>query len=508
MDPAPRGARIALAALVALALASTPLLWMGSYAPTLLSGGDGAIYILCAESLLAGEGYTYLGEPFIIRPPGFSVLLAPLLAAFGRDWTLLTLAVWLSGIAGLAGVFAYFRPRLGTGVALAAAAVLFLNTFYLLAANQIMSDVPALAALFGCLLLERRGRQRPGLAVDLGLGVAIAAATYLRSVHLLLLPALTLARVFAFTTGRPGGTERGTWREVPRHFARRILPVIAVAVLALLPWKVRESRSAPEGVAELTKLHSYSVALLHTDPADPDSPRVGLADIAERFAERSADIAGTLGSRLVSEDPTTARTILAVLALAALVGAAIARRGTGEWFALGTLAVVSIYFGFMNRLMLPVFFLLVPAIADAAVWLLRRALRPELARGTAAALLLAWATFDYDPIESYKATMRKDYREFLETCAVLERSFPEGRTLAASRASHYCLELDRPVLSHSWPMARVGEAGTIDFLERHGVAGLVLNGARRADRRLAEALGPRLEQVGKVGPYRIERLAP
>jgi hypothetical protein len=33
---------------------------------------DGSMYIATARALLAGEGYSYLGSPFLIRPPGFS----------------------------------------------------------------------------------------------------------------------------------------------------------------------------------------------------------------------------------------------------------------------------------------------------------------------------------------------------------------------------------------------------------------------------------------------------
>ena len=41
---------------------------------------DAVLYVLTAQSLLEGNGYSYLGEPFEQRPPGFPVLLTPLLA--------------------------------------------------------------------------------------------------------------------------------------------------------------------------------------------------------------------------------------------------------------------------------------------------------------------------------------------------------------------------------------------------------------------------------------------
>ena len=69
----PRRDRVALAALVALVLGSLPFLVHGFYDPV----SDAGLYLLLSRSLAAGEGYRFLGEPFVLRPPGFAVLLAP-----------------------------------------------------------------------------------------------------------------------------------------------------------------------------------------------------------------------------------------------------------------------------------------------------------------------------------------------------------------------------------------------------------------------------------------------
>jgi len=526
-DPSRRATRRALIALLLVGLATTPLLWLRSYAPTLLSGGDGAIYMICAQNLLAGEGYTYLGEPFIIRPPGFSVLMMPLIGLFGRDITVLTLFVWLCGIAGLGAFFCYQRPRLGIPVTLGVCAVLFLNSFFQLAANQIMSDVPALLALFACLLLERRARHRPSLGMDVTLGLAIAAAAYLRSVHILLLPALVLGRSCAFLRRPPDGDgaqpghpaesdgsdpldpERGPLRDLPAYFLRRILPVLIVAVAAVLPWKLREDRVASPDVAEFTRLHSYGVALMNTDPADPGSPRITMADLAGRVRARSSDIVGTLGSRMVQrEHPGRLHGVLALLGLLAWALVLGVRRSTGDWFVAGTLFVIVIYFGFMNRLMLPVFFMVVPAIAQVVLWGLDRICGKRLAQVLTTVLLLTWAVADYDANEAYKATMEKDLTAFLQTSDLLREQFGPDEALTSSRSAHFYLELERPVLNHSWPMLRGDEKGTLEFLERHSVRGMVLAKSRRADRRLIAALGPRLQVIKHIGPYTVARLRP
>ena len=62
-----RSATLALLALTTTTLVS--LAWL--VLPYFEISNDASLYILTAKSLLAGEGYSYLGQPFIIRPPGF-----------------------------------------------------------------------------------------------------------------------------------------------------------------------------------------------------------------------------------------------------------------------------------------------------------------------------------------------------------------------------------------------------------------------------------------------------
>ena len=145
--PWTRSASLALAALVVGALVS--LTWLVH--PYFDITTDGSIYILTTESLLAGEGYSYLGDPFIVRPPGFSALLLPVLAAFGRDFYALNLYVSLFGVLAIALVFVYARPRTGTAVAFALGAAVWLNPQFQRLCTQVMSDVPGAALMLLCL---------------------------------------------------------------------------------------------------------------------------------------------------------------------------------------------------------------------------------------------------------------------------------------------------------------------------------------------------------------------
>ena len=149
-------------------------------------------YIATARSLAAGDGYQYLGAPFGIRPPGFSLLIAPWVVD-GVDFAGLNLLVGLFGVASVLALAALLRDRIGLRLALLVAACLWLNPGFRILSSQVMSDVPGTALIFGCLLLERLARRRGGIAFYAILGVAIGAAAYVRSLAVLLIPAAMLA---------------------------------------------------------------------------------------------------------------------------------------------------------------------------------------------------------------------------------------------------------------------------------------------------------------------------
>jgi len=120
---------------------------------------DAVLYVLTTRSLVAGEGYRVYGEPFHLRPPGFAFLLAPVVALFGDDFLAWNLFVSLLGILALALAFVYFHPRLGTPLTVAVCASLWINPQFQSLCNAVLADTAALAALFGCLLLDRRARR-------------------------------------------------------------------------------------------------------------------------------------------------------------------------------------------------------------------------------------------------------------------------------------------------------------------------------------------------------------
>src|SRR5262245_48298415 len=262
MDPDPvraRGregwARHAAWVLVALVLAlSLPGSVHSWYDPT----NDGSMYIATARSLVAGEGYSYLGEPFRIRPPGFPCLIAPVIALRGTDFHALNLTVALWGALGVLAFHFLLRERLGLVLSVLAPLVLWFNPGYQRLCNQVMSDVPGWTLLVGCLWLAARSATRKSARLALVLGAAIGLASYVRSGNLLLVPALLAAELLRSWGAR---AEPGAW--VAR--ARLGGALVLGAALVLLPWSIRNRAVAPPPPADQTLLYDYSTAMWHTD---------------------------------------------------------------------------------------------------------------------------------------------------------------------------------------------------------------------------------------------------
>ena len=257
---------------------------------------DGSIFIVTARSLAAGEGYTYLGEPFVVRPPGFPLLIAPFVAHGGTNFFALN---FFLGLIGAAGVLLLVCARASAPRVLAGSAHG--------ARGLAQPGVPA-AHDPGDV---RRPRRDPAAPVPgrgaLGATRPVPAARdRARPVHRSL-GVCPLDRDPAGAGDRrcracccAASVEPGAgWRRfaaAPPAALRHRQRARARAVVDSQSTSTRPSRTR-----EQTAIHSYGVGMWHVDPKDPDSPLLPLGAILERIPLRSRQIAHVLGSRMWNE---------------------------------------------------------------------------------------------------------------------------------------------------------------------------------------------------------------
>ena len=148
---------------------------------------DGALTILTARNLAEGQGYSYLGRPFILRPPGLAWFLSHLQGVGRFDAAPFNLAIM--GFAGAWVAAIYFALRAETSRARALAIALLTGTSALAVErfNRIESEFPFAAALFLAFGLHERAQRRASTALAALAGLALATSLYLRSAGLVIL---------------------------------------------------------------------------------------------------------------------------------------------------------------------------------------------------------------------------------------------------------------------------------------------------------------------------------
>lgn len=365
---------VALAALAAYAAACLTVWLEPGWRPE----WDSALYALTARSMASGEGYAYLDQPFFLRPPGFSWLLAQLLDA---DATFVAARanalVQASAAAAAIAAFLALRPRHGAPLALAASLGAALSPLWVRSFDLVLSDLPFTALLFAAFALLAAARRRSGRrahALALAAGLTLAAAGWLRTAALLAAPAALLP-----------GEARG------RLALRTGVLAGLVAVLGVAPWlaTARDRAASAEPPSEQLLLHDYGTALFHVDPGDPSSPRVDAAGWAERVRSNGAAVARDAAETVLHSRATWAAALLA--ALVSLGLARTARRGPGppEGFALAYLALLLVYFTHHERLLVPLVPLLVLYALRGGGLLLAPVQRRAGAAGAPAELALA-----------------------------------------------------------------------------------------------------------------------
>lgn len=423
---------------------------------------DAATYLLAARSLAQGEGYRVFGEPFTLRPPGWSALLAPLVAWRGFDFAAVNLLGGLLGILAVALLFLLLRPRVGDPVACAVAATVWLAPRFQQLCNQALSDVPGFAAALAALLAVRAAVERPSPVRDLLAALAIGGSAWVRTANLLLVPAFALARAF-----RPSGGGRGS----ARGGLLRAIPACALATALYLPWALVPGAPISWGG---DALQSYATALLRTDPVDAASPLVGVGEAASRIARNALSYAALLGST-DGVHPTAGAVGLAVAASLAWLVVLARRREAPEWFAGLTTFLVVAYYVAQARLALVPAVIGLAALAEVARSAVRRA-APAIAGDAAVVALLAAAALvmrlgGAGPSRDRSAARAEDLRVVADH---LRGTAAAGERLGADFGTVWALLLDRPVEGLQSLCNRSGAEAARERVARLGLDRLVL----------------------------------
>lgn len=187
--------------LVGLVTLLAGLSYLASVGPGHDWGGDFAQYLLQAQNIAHGQvngptGYLYNpSDPSLgpeRYPPGFPLLLAPLIYAFGLSFIACKIEISLLLALCLPLLWLLFRPALKPGYRLALLLLFGFSPWLLAFKENILSDIPFLGVIYlyfvaVTLIYDRRAFSLAPGALLAGL---ILLATLIRTPGLLLIPAL------------------------------------------------------------------------------------------------------------------------------------------------------------------------------------------------------------------------------------------------------------------------------------------------------------------------------
>jgi hypothetical protein len=425
---------------------------------------DSAIYLLTAKSLALGDGYTYLGRPFFVRPPGLSWVLSHGVAE-GFDFATLNLFIQVC-VAGTLLVLLLALSRIHTWAGAALVCLLFaVNPLALEAHNEILAEYPFMVLLFAAAwLLADRGpagaRLQAGLGTALLGAVLLAAAAHFRTIAILLLPGLVLIDLFR----RDGRRWQGA-------------AVAGVVALALIPWTLytREATVSAERPSAQLLMYDYGTAMFHTNPSDPESPLVDAAGWLARLSDNATEVSQTLAHCFLGGPPNSALSEFGAEAplIAALLGAAmlftwLSRRSLLDWYMAAYVALLLTYFTFADRLILP----LVPMMLSSVIYSLQRlgarfarsgpsVAGPSVDPGLAAVTLFALALgglhlSSFDESRSITSTRKRFYRADRATAAWIEANTRPDDVLLHEKGSIFTVLTGRVTYTYRnlpgpWP---------------------------------------------------------
>ncbi|OGP58872.1 MAG: hypothetical protein A2V67_19350 [Deltaproteobacteria bacterium RBG_13_61_14] len=272
-----------IAALVAAGLIA--ILYLATANPEFrFMEGATAIKLLQARALLGGEGYTDIGRigspPEIVRPPGFALIIAGVIALFGEDMLVLKVINNSFAPLGFFALFFLFRRRTqdpGLALLMALAAYLFPHLYEI--ARYLESEVLFCLLFFASLAVfetahDKSFRDQRLLVLFCFL---LAVATLVRTAAFVLVPAAWLTLAFDSKAPRRlrliwAGVILGTWIVVGGG------------------WMIRTQLVAPKGeLTYLTKLLAgepvnsfYWLAEDHRVPLLPRPPRATAGAVARR----------------------------------------------------------------------------------------------------------------------------------------------------------------------------------------------------------------------------------
>ena len=154
---------------------------------------DSARYLVWANSIAQGEGFTDTTTPevsrYVVHAPLYSLLLAPIVYFFAQNVLAAKGTTLLIGCLVLIFFYIWTKKKVGEPIALLGSLILALNSHMIVFSTQILSDAPFAVCLVLYFILAEKllEKENPPMIMEMSFIAAIIAGIFLREVGFALL---------------------------------------------------------------------------------------------------------------------------------------------------------------------------------------------------------------------------------------------------------------------------------------------------------------------------------
>ncbi len=229
-------------------------------------------------------------------------------------------------------------------------------------------------------------------------------------------------------------------------------------------------------------------------------------DWGVRILTRCNEITAALATRLQETEPTLGRIAISTAVLGLFIYWLILAPSVAGFFIVFSLAITGSYFAYQDRLLLPIYVVFVPLVAEALHRVVRSMLGARLATGFVAVLLAGVCLVDFSPRADW-SEIEERYERLVDITETLAAELPSDARLATVRGFHLSMLLDRPVYSIRWGYRLgAGMDGIDSVIDRYSVNTLVLDPSDRLDVEYEPALVAKYGDGRSMGAVRVLRV--
>jgi hypothetical protein len=166
--------------------------------------------------------------------------------------------------------------------------------------------------------------------------------------------------------------------------------------------------------------------------------------------------------------------VLALLIVACWLYVLVNRRAASDFFVAGVLVVLLLYPGFQDRLLVPVYVLVLASVVETLRDLFRRLIGARVAPAIVAAALLLLIAVDFKPRHAW-AKIESRHRVYQQLCSIARGKAPPDVRLGAVTGWHLNVCLGRSVYGLKHTVIRTGEAGSVEqAIDKYDIDTVVL----------------------------------